>query len=80
MTLVHIGTHAARTPEKPAAILSATGATMTYAELDARSRALASVLAGRGLGVGGRLAILPPGRGSPRTTRPARRCQPRQRR
>jgi long-chain acyl-CoA synthetase len=58
MTLVHIGTHAARTPEKPAAILSATGETMTYAELDARSRALAGVLAGRGLGVGGRLAIL----------------------
>ena len=58
MTLVHIGTHAVRTPEKPAAVLSATGETMTYAELDARSRALASVLAGRGLGVGGRLAIL----------------------
>jgi hypothetical protein len=44
---MHIGPHAVSTPEKPAAILSTTGETMTFTELDARSRALAGVLAGR---------------------------------
>jgi acyl-CoA synthetase (AMP-forming)/AMP-acid ligase II len=56
--LLHIGTHAAATPGKPAAILATTGETMTFAELDTRSRALASTLAGRGVAAGGRLAIL----------------------
>jgi long-chain acyl-CoA synthetase len=56
--LVHIGTHAERTPERVAAVLGSTGATLSYADLDRRSSALAGWLAQEGIGAGGRIAIL----------------------
>lgn len=55
-----IATHAARHPDRPAVIEAATGAVTTYAELDDRSRRLATRLAAAGLGVGDTVAVLLP--------------------
>lgn len=51
------GHFAARTPEKPAAIASASGASVTYAELDKRSAALAGYLHAQGLRHGDAVAV-----------------------
>src|SRR5207344_75478 len=50
-------THAARDGEKPAVIMGASGATLTYAQLDARSNQLAQVLHAAGLRAGDHVAI-----------------------
>ena len=52
------GAIAQQTPEKAAYIMGATGETVTYAELDARSNQLAHLLRARGLQRGDSLAIL----------------------
>jgi long-chain acyl-CoA synthetase len=51
------GVHAARTPDKPAFIMAATGQVVTYAELDARSNQLAQLFAARGLRFGDHVAL-----------------------
>ena len=51
------GHFAARTPEKPAAIASASGASVTYAELDKRSAVLAGYLHAQGLRHGDAVAV-----------------------
>lgn len=50
--------HAAATPGRPAIVMGSSGITVTYGELEERSRRLAGVLRSRGLGVGDHLAIL----------------------
>lgn len=55
---MHIGAHAAATPDKPAVIMAGSGATVTYAELNARSCQLARLLRGAGLQVGDGMAVL----------------------
>jgi fatty-acyl-CoA synthase len=52
------GTFAALTPDKPAVVMSDTGAVMTYAELDERSVRLAHVLHDAGLRPGDVVALL----------------------
>ncbi|GAA1310286.1 acyl-CoA synthetase [Pseudonocardia xinjiangensis] len=52
------GTFAALTPDKPAVVMSDTGAVMTYAELDERSVRLAHVLHHAGLRPGDVVALL----------------------
>jgi long-chain acyl-CoA synthetase len=51
------GAIAAATPDKPAYVMAATGETVTYAELDARSNQLAQLLYERGLRPGDGIAI-----------------------
>lgn len=51
------GIWARKFPQKPAFIQSATGAAMTYGELDARSNRLARLARHRGMGSGGHVAI-----------------------
>ena len=51
------GTWAQRTPAKPAAIDSGSGATLTYRELDDRSNQLAQLLWARGLRPGDHIAV-----------------------
>ena len=55
---MHPGIHAAEQPEKLAAIDSSTGASMTYAELEARSNRLAQLLRREGLQPGDHVALL----------------------
>ena len=50
--------HAAATPEMAAVVMSATGETTTYAQLEERSRRFANALRARGVGTGGNIAIL----------------------
>ncbi|WP_181781980.1 acyl-CoA synthetase [Pseudonocardia pini] len=52
------GTHAATTPDKPAAIMADTGETVTYAQLEERSVRIARVLHGLGLRRGDHLAVV----------------------
>ena len=52
-----IGTHAAEAPDRPAVIDSATGAVLTYRELDERSNRLASYLAAQGVRRGDCVAL-----------------------
>ncbi|MEM7411426.1 MAG: AMP-binding protein [Myxococcota bacterium] len=52
------GTHAATHPDKPAVIMTGTGAVVTYRELDDRSNQLAQLWWERGLRPGGHVAIL----------------------
>jgi long-chain acyl-CoA synthetase len=52
------GPHAARRPDHPAVVLAASGATVTYRQLDDRSNQLAQLLHARGLRFGDHLAIL----------------------
>ncbi|ORB65773.1 acyl-CoA synthetase [Mycolicibacterium tusciae] len=49
---------AARTPELPAIVMGHGGETITYAQLDERSRRFASALRARGLRIGDHIAIL----------------------
>jgi long-chain acyl-CoA synthetase len=50
--------HAAQSPQAPAIIMGASGETVTYGELDDRSRRLAAGLRSRGIAPGGHIAIL----------------------
>jgi long-chain acyl-CoA synthetase len=50
--------HAEHTPDAPAIVMAATGETVTYAELDDRSRRLARAWRRRGLGPGDHVALL----------------------
>lgn len=54
---MHPFVHAAATPDRPAIIMANSGATMTYAELDARSNQVAHLLRGHGLQRGDTVAI-----------------------
>ena len=54
------GAHAAQTPDKPAVIMSDTGLTMTYAQLEEQSIRLARVLHEQGLRRGDSLALISP--------------------
>ncbi len=55
---MYLGDHARLTPDKPAVINATTGATLTYAEVDARSNRFAQYLAALGLRRGDRIAIV----------------------
>ena len=50
--------HAQQTPDAPALVMAATGETVTYADLDDRSRRLAGALRARGIGAGDHVAVL----------------------
>ena len=50
--------HAAYAPDRPAIVMGSSGVAVTYAQLDERSRRLATALRSRGLDVGDHLAIL----------------------
>jgi long-chain acyl-CoA synthetase len=50
--------HAEQRPDAPAIVMAASGETVTYAELDDRSRRFASVLSSRRIGPGDHIAIL----------------------
>ena len=50
--------HAQQTPDAPAIVMASSGETVTYAELDDRSRRFAAALRARGLAPGGHIAIL----------------------
>src|SRR5207302_4783139 len=52
------GTHARRTPDKPAVVMAGSGRTLTYRELDDRSARFARVLHDAGLRRGDVLALL----------------------
>ena len=52
------GAHAETSPQQPAVIMSGSGETLTYAELEDRSLRLARLLAERGLRRGDRVALL----------------------
>ena len=52
------GAHARNHPDRPAVVMAGSGATVTYAELDARSTQLARLWRSRGLGPGDHVAIL----------------------
>lgn len=52
------GTHAATDPHRPALVMAGSGERRTYGELDERSRRLAWVLRGQGLGRGDVVALL----------------------
>ncbi|GEL21614.1 putative acyl-CoA ligase [Pseudonocardia sulfidoxydans NBRC 16205] len=55
---MHPGRFAALTPDKPAVVMSDTGETLTYAQLDDRSRRLARVLYDAGLRPGDDVVVL----------------------
>lgn len=57
-TLPHLTRYARETPDRPAVIGTENAATMTYAELDARSHALAGQLAARSIRAKDHVAIL----------------------
>ena len=50
--------HAARAPDAPAIVMAATGETVTYADLEDRSRRLAQALRERGIGAADGIALL----------------------
>src|SRR5262245_22809087 len=50
--------HAAHTPDAPAIVMGSTGETVTYAELEDRSRRLAGALRARGIQATDRIAVL----------------------
>jgi long-chain acyl-CoA synthetase len=54
----HIATFAMATPDQPAVIAAGTGSTMTYAELDLRSRKLAGYLSANRIAKGDHIAIM----------------------
>jgi acyl-CoA synthetase (AMP-forming)/AMP-acid ligase II len=54
----HIATFAIATPDHPAVIAGGTGSTMTYAELDLRSRKLAAYLSANRIAKGDHIAIM----------------------
>jgi acyl-CoA synthetase (AMP-forming)/AMP-acid ligase II len=55
---MHLTRIAERTPDKPAVVMADGSRTVTYAELDRRSRQVAGLLRARGLGVRDHVAIL----------------------
>jgi fatty-acyl-CoA synthase len=57
MSLRHPGVHAAAAPDRPAVVMSDTGATWTYADLHAYAARLSRVLSGLGVGVGDHVAL-----------------------
>lgn len=58
MTLTHPSTYARSHPDKPAVIMAATGATLSYAELEARANQGAHLLRAAGLQPGDHIAVL----------------------
>jgi long-chain acyl-CoA synthetase len=50
--------HAEHTPDAPALVMASTGETVTYAELEDRSRRLARALSSRGVAAGDHIAVL----------------------
>src|SRR5271170_3634933 len=54
----HLARFAQETPGRPAVITGATGATMTYGELDRRSRKLSRYLNSRGIARGDHIAVM----------------------
>ena len=54
---MHPSGHARTHPDKPAIIMAASGETVTYGELDARSNQVAQLLRARGVGVGDTVAL-----------------------
>lgn len=55
---MHPGIHAAKNPDKPAYIFAASGETVTYGDLEARSNQGAQLFRSLGLGVGDHIAIM----------------------
>jgi acyl-CoA synthetase (AMP-forming)/AMP-acid ligase II len=55
-----IAVHARRDPERVALIIDADGSTLTYGELERRTRRLAGLLRARGLGFGDSVAVMLP--------------------
>ncbi|MFM9847597.1 MAG: acyl-CoA synthetase [Hyphomicrobiaceae bacterium] len=55
---MYVGDHALNAPDRPALIHAATGATITYRELDERSNRLAHLLRSHGLQRGAHIALL----------------------
>jgi long-chain acyl-CoA synthetase len=56
--MLHPSAHAARTPDKPAYVMAGSGASLSYAELDAVSNQGAQALRSLGVGQGDHIAIL----------------------
>ena len=54
---MHPSVHARTHPDKPAIIMAASGETVSYAALDARSNQVAQLLRARGIGVGDTVAL-----------------------
>jgi acyl-CoA synthetase (AMP-forming)/AMP-acid ligase II len=54
---MHPSVHAKTHPEKPAIIMAASGETISYAQLDARSNQVAQLLRARGIGIGDTVAL-----------------------
>ena len=54
---MHPSVHARTHPDKPAIIMAATGETISFAELDARSNRVAQLLRSRGIGIGDTVAM-----------------------
>ncbi len=54
---MHPSVHARTTPNKPAVIMAASGETISYAELDARSNQVAQFVRSKGIGVGDTVAM-----------------------
>ena len=50
--------HASQAPDVPAIVMGSSGATVTYGQLDERSRRFAQALRSRGLHVGDHIAVL----------------------
>ena len=55
---MHPSIHAARTPDKVAYVMAASGEAVTYAQLEERSNRVAHLLRTRGLKAGDHIAIL----------------------
>ncbi|MGH6787084.1 MAG: acyl-CoA synthetase [Novosphingobium sp.] len=54
---MHPSVHARTTPDKPAVIMAASGETISYAELDARSNRVAQLVRARGIRIGETVAM-----------------------
>ncbi len=54
---MHPSVHARTNPDKPAVVMAASGETITYRELDARSNRVAQLLRSRGVGIGDAVAL-----------------------
>ena len=54
---MHPSVHARTHPDKPAIVMAASGETVSYAQLDARSNQVAQLLRARGIGVGDTVAL-----------------------
>ena len=54
---MHPSVHARTTPDKPAVIMAASGETISYAELDARSNRVAQLVRSKGIAIGDTVAM-----------------------